>query len=132
MDGNDKPNHEAWNEETGGSLDRPRCTYSAKSAYFGHAEETFHRQYEGDYEGVVWNSQAFFHSKAHMHHRKKHYALRTVKKRDFIGVVDAHEAEGGGKVMRLPTGLRSWWSAGTKQRAGVGLLVQESFLNKST
>ena len=53
-----------------------------------------------------------------------------MRKRDFLGITESHGTKGSLKALRNPDGTRSWWSAGTSSRAGVGIIVSKTFLQQ--
>ncbi len=75
-------------------------------------------------------SEAPFARDPARHFRKMAYAERILRGRDFIFVSETHNSEEGGLFARMPTGVRGYWSAGTSRRAGVGIMIRQSFLDK--
>ena len=84
--------------------------------------------YTGDYRCVSWNAQALFATDIGKQHAKQSYAWGLLEQNDFLGVLETHGVKGKTIAGRLPPNCRPFWAHGTNQQAGVGLLVQESFL----
>ena len=80
--------------------------------------------------GRSWNAQAVFARAPQRHRRKKLHSLGLLSAADFVAVQEAHSTEGVAKTLRLPRGVRAWWSHGSAAVGGVGLLIKSSFLSK--
>ena len=86
--------------------------------------------YIGDYHGVLWNAQGYFMARAAAQTRKRRQAARLLARRDFLLLTEAHSTVGGARAYVDLPGTRSWWASGTAARAGVGIIVKESFLQR--
>lgn len=86
--------------------------------------------YTGPYEGATWNAQALFARRARRYHYKMQHLLDLIQKRNFIAVQETHGTAGSERLLRLPPELRYFGSPGTQSTAGVGLLVQQRFLQR--
>ena len=53
-----------------------------------------------------------------------------MKTLDFVGAQETHGAEGKLKAVTPHSSCCALWSHGESQRAGIGLIVKEEFLNK--
>ena len=42
----------------------------------------------------------------------------TIKHKDLLGLIDVHGKKGEGGAVRLPPGVKGWWSHGTEHRGG--------------
>ena len=64
-------------------------------------------------------------------HLTKRWAVqRLLAKRDFLLVTEAHATAGGKLAYTNLPGTTSWWSVGTADRAGVGIIATTAFVNK--
>ena len=86
-------------------------------------------QFAGDFSGATWNIQALFARKVLRHGPKVRHTLHLARRHDFLGLQEAHSAEGRVTALSLPPGSRAFWSHGSRRQAGVGLPVTESFLS---
>ena len=89
--------------------------------------------FRGVYSGGLWNAQGLFASKSSVQHRKWDKVWKLSEGRDFIMVTETHSNAGKVKAKSdIITSLnfRAWWSHGTNRRAGVGILVRNSFLQQ--
>ena len=86
-------------------------------------------QFIGEYQGAEWNAQALLARLPHRHHAKKRYLFKILRGRDFVIATECHGNRGEIEAMPLPPGVRLWSSPGTTKRAGVALLIKESFLS---
>ena len=64
------------------------------------------------------------------HEAKDRYVRRLLRKRDFVGITEAHVLEGVAVAWSCPSDCRCWFSPGTQRRAGVGLVVKLDFLKQ--
>ena len=62
------------------------------------------------------------------HAAKDQYVRKLCCGRDVVALSETHGLEGEGGAWSCPFGFRAWFSPGTSRRAGVGLLVKQSFL----
>ena len=58
------------------------------------------------------------------------YVERLLVGRDFVLLTETHGTEGEGLAARLPDGVVGFWAPGTNRRAGVAILVKQSFLDQ--
>lgn len=86
--------------------------------------------FRGELEGATWNAQGLFARRLHRHFAKDMHVRRLLKGRDFLAVSELHNLEGEGGVWRCPPEFTPWMAPGTTARAGVGLIVRNSFLDK--
>jgi len=86
--------------------------------------------YSDDFSGVCWNSQGYFMAKVAGQARKKLAVGKLIQGRDFAMLTEAHCTPGTILSYRDISGTRSWWSCGEAARAGVGIILQETFLRK--
>ena len=86
--------------------------------------------FHGRYEGVGWNSQAFLCRKIWKRQRKKALVSRLLEKRDFFCLADTHGGRLEGDGFTPPEGTEAWFSEGTAQRGGVGVIVKKKFLER--
>ncbi len=86
--------------------------------------------FSGDFNGVAWNAQGYFMSTVIGQTRKRHQLSQYLKARDFALLSEAHCATGGIQGHRDIPGTKSWWSCGGAARAGVGIVVKDSFLKQ--
>ena len=84
----------------------------------------------GEYHGALWNAQGYFMARAAAQTRKRRQATLLTARRDFLLLSETHSTRGGELAYVDIRGTRSWWSAGTAARAGVGVIVKESFLER--
>jgi len=98
---------------------------SAASKRFRHARG---KQFIGDFEGAVWNAQAFFAATCSKQRRKRAHVWRLLRNRHFLGITEAHSSVGAQVAVELPKGFTSFWSHGTARRGGVGIIVDEKWL----
>jgi exonuclease III len=85
--------------------------------------------FKGDYSGTAWNAQTLFASSIQAQHPKQQYAWKLLGGCDFLGVNETHGTEGRVLAATLPSSCRCFWShASSRRSAGIGLLVQNSFL----
>ena len=85
--------------------------------------------FTGDFSGCSWNSQALFARRCHRQHPKMRHAIRLAQSHDFTGFQETHSQPGRVEAFRLPPNMCAFWSHGTTTQAGIGLLVQRSFLD---
>ena len=64
------------------------------------------------------------------HAAKRHAAQRLLLRRDFLILSETHVTEGSRLACTNLPGTASWWSCGTAARAGVGIVVKKTFLDK--
>ena len=64
------------------------------------------------------------------YHAKKRMASSLLAKADFLMLAETHSTVAASTTYTEIPGTLSWWSAGTAQRAGVGIIVRSSFLNR--
>ena len=69
-------------------------------------------------------------AKTAAHAEKRRWARRLLRRRDFIVLSEAHVTKGAKLAYTDLPGTSSFWSCGTAARAGVGVIVQKSFLAK--
>ncbi len=100
----------------------------------GHSSlgsDTLKEPYRGDFSAVLWNAQAFFCADPIKFQKKTSYACSLLHRADMILLNEAHGTDGGNKAWRPPLGSRAWWSAGASPgHAGIGIIVNESFLKQ--
>ncbi|CAK0909089.1 unnamed protein product, partial [Prorocentrum cordatum] len=84
----------------------------------------------GDAQGASWNSQALFARKRRRHGLKDSYVRRLLQNRDFVAIADSHGLEGKTAVWSCPPDCTSFFSPGTSTRAGAGLIIKKTFLDK--
>ena len=87
-------------------------------------------QFVGDYDGVAWNAQGYFMSRAAGHAAKRQHAQCLLRRRDFLIISEAHVTKGAKLAYTDLPGTSSWWSIGTAARAGVGIIAKNSFLER--
>ena len=97
-------------EENGGGRKR----FSA----FSPVPSNLHFPFHGGYEGSSWNTQALLARNPFKHMRKTRVMRNTIRNRDFPGLVDVHGKKGEGDAVRLPPGIKGWWSHGSEHRGG--------------
>ena len=85
--------------------------------------------YIGDFRGCTWNAQALFARRASRQCPKQRQVRKLLQNHDFLAVQETHSTEGGVLAFECPAGTAARWSHGTTQRAGIGLLLQDSFLS---
>ncbi len=81
--------------------------------------------------GLPWcllECPGFFSVRVHRHSAKRHHARRLLNNREFLALRETHETNGSQAAFSDFEGTRSFWSAGTSARSGVGLLVKTGFL----
>ena len=61
---------------------------------------------------------------------KRRFAATLLNKADFLMLAETHSTAAGSSVFAELPGTTSWWSAGSAQRAGVGIIVQNAFLKQ--
>ena len=105
----------------------PSPRTSAPSQY-APADRLLRGPFVGDYKGSTWNSQGFFATKAMQHWRKRRYLSQLIARSDFVLLSETHGTVGSQAAFTDLPGTKSFWSAGSAARAGVGIVVQESFL----
>jgi hypothetical protein len=69
-------------------------------------------------------------ARSHGHAAKRLLVSRLLAKRDFLMITEAHATAGGSLAFKDLPGTVSWWSSGTAARAGVGIIVKNSFISK--
>ena len=84
----------------------------------------------GSLVGAAWNSQAFFAVDVRKHFAKAKYVMRLLRGRDFVLLSEAHVTEGDKAAWRPSPGFTAMWSTGTSARAGVGIILRDSFLRQ--
>ena len=84
--------------------------------------------FSGGFRGCTWNGQALFAKKCYRHHPKMRQAIRLANLHDFTLFQETHSSKGKASALHLPRHLTALWSDGTNYQAGVGILVQHSFL----
>ena len=87
------------------------------------------KQYVGNFCAAVWNAQGLCARSACRHGSKMRYVERLMASRDFVLVTESHATLGAAAALRLPPGVRGFFSPGTSRRAGVAVLIKESFLS---
>ena len=88
--------------------------------------------YVGDYEGVAWNAQGFFRSRTAGYAAQRRFVQQLLSRRDFVMLSETHVTPGSRLGYKQIPGTQAWWSCGTAARAGVGIVVKQSFLDKFT
>ena len=89
--------------------------------------------YTGNYRGALWNAQGLFASKACQQQKKFGELIRLMIGRDFIFISEAHSNAEKAKVKKRylqQAGLVAFWSHGTNARAGIGIVVRQTFLDQ--
>ena len=56
--------------------------------------------------------------------------MRLASEHDFTGVLETHGTKDVEDTIRLPAEFDAFWSHGTSQQAGVGLIIRSGFLLK--
>ncbi len=64
------------------------------------------------------------------HAAKRQYVQQLILRRDFVILSEAHVTEGTRLAYTDLPGTSSWWSSGTAARAGVGIIVKNTFLER--
>ena len=81
---------------------------------------------------MIWSAQRFFRSQAAGYAAQRRFVQQLRGRRDFVMLSEAHVTPGIKLGYRRLPGTRAWWSCGTPARAGVGIVVRQSFLDKFT
>ena len=80
--------------------------------------------------GATWNSQALFARSPIRHFSKDRYVRRLLRDHDFVILTETHSSAGESLAWHAPPDTTAWWSHGTNARAGVGLILRNSFLQR--
>ena len=89
--------------------------------------------FSGSYAGGEWNAQGFFHSCPRKFQERRNFMLKQLVGRDFWFLNELHGDEGMSSVFNeylQRSGYTGYWSHLSRRRAGVGIIVKNSFLNK--
>ena len=87
--------------------------------------------YRDEFTATLWNAQAFFCSDEVKFSAKSAYVRSLLDRSDMVLITEAHGTEGGNKAWKPPVDTTAWWSAGaTTGHAGIGIIVQNTFLKK--
>ena len=78
---------------------------------------------------MTWNAQAFFCRDAGLHATKVDYLKKLLVSHDFVASQETHGTIGSQRAFRPPAGATAFWAPGSAARAGVGLVVKDSFLS---
>ena len=84
--------------------------------------------YAGDYKGCNWNGQAIFARAGHRHFPKMRKTVRLANSHDFVGLEETHSSKGRADMLKLPANLTALWSDGSSRQAGIGIMLNRSFL----
>jgi exonuclease III len=88
-------------------------------------------QFRGDFACIEWNAQALFCQDPVRRKVKMRYLTSLMARADVVLITEAHGTHGWHNVFVPPHGTTAWWSAGvTTGHAGVGIVVNNSFLKK--
>ena len=89
--------------------------------------------YGGNYRGALWNAQALFSRKAQRQELKLNKVVDLLKVQDFVLVSETHSTEGKIQAEQYrfeQLGFTCYWSHGGHRRAGVGIIIRNSFLRE--
>ena len=89
--------------------------------------------YSGNYSGGLWNAQGLFHSEPRQFYKKRDFLFKHLRGKDFWLVSELHGDAGMSEAFQERLGregYRGFWSHYNRRRAGVGIIVKKSFLDK--
>ncbi len=89
--------------------------------------------FRGSYRGSLWNAQGLFARKAAKHEAKWAKVMNLLRHRDFLIVTETHSTVGKALAEedRLRrAGFQAFWSHGGHRRAGVGIIIRSTFLDR--
>ncbi len=103
----------------------------------GHADAVAHASqidmaFTGNYRGCIWNAQGLLASQTSKQEAKIRRILQLLEQQDFAIISETHSTLG--KSLAIDTrlkarGLSTFWSHGGHRRAGVAIVVRDSFLD---
>ncbi|CAK0822989.1 unnamed protein product [Prorocentrum cordatum] len=88
------------------------------------------RPYTGNYKGCSWNCEALMATKVSRQTANCNQVSKLMASHDFGIFVEAHGTKGKEDAFSLPPGCAAYWSHLSARRAGVGIVLRRSFLNK--
>ena len=88
------------------------------------------RPYRGSFRGVSWNAQALFSPDADRQEPRQRLLAQLAKAHDFVLLQETHSTDGSLLTWRAPEGYAYFHSHGSTSVAGVGILVDEQFLQR--
>ena len=94
------------------------------------AASTHARPYTGNYRGCSWNCEALMAVKAARQAAKCSQMSKLMASHDFGVFVEAHCTAGKERAFALPQDCVGHWSHFSARRAGVGIVLRRSFLEK--
>ena len=89
--------------------------------------------YAGNYRGVLWNAQALFSRKPSRQQLKVNKVLDLLRDQDFALVCETHSTKGKAQAEAHrfnQLGYTCFWSHGGHKRAGVGVIIKNTFLQQ--
>ena len=89
--------------------------------------------YKGNYKGAIWNAQGLCTRCPKKHEKRWNRVFKLLRKNDFVMLSETHATEGKADAMTAilkNKGIHAFWSNGGSKRAGVCILVNQSFMNK--
>ncbi len=89
--------------------------------------------YKGNFRGAIWNAQGLCTRCPHKHRKRWKKVLQMLDKNDFIMISETHATKGKAEAQQKileRLGIRSFWSEGTKHRAGVCILLNQKFMDQ--
>jgi hypothetical protein len=91
--------------------------------------ELAHIPFAGDFRGGTWNTQALFAAKCHRQFPKMKHAMFLASNRDFFCYQETHSVPGRTQAFTMPGDRVAFWSHGTRQQAGICIILKRAFLS---
>ena len=85
--------------------------------------------YDGDYKGCFWNAQALLANDPELQKAKRSLWQELLRGHDFGGVAETHGVDGMTDAIQIPCDWRAYWSHGSRNKAGIGLMLHRKFLH---
>ena len=123
LDGNDLGGHDS----SGTPASPPVAPTMGRAGERGKLPE-FKRPFMGDYNGFFWNTQALYAADPDRESGKMHIAEKLLESRDFGGFAETHSSAGKVFASNWNVGRTSFWSHGTNRQAGIGISLNNKFL----
>ena len=88
------------------------------------------KPFTGNYRGFSWNTEALMATSIRSQHRKGQQTCNLIAAHDFGTLSEVHGTPGKAEAYQLPPGTTAHWSHLSTSRAGIGLLVTNTFTKR--
>ena len=86
--------------------------------------------FNSDYCGAIWNTEGLICAKSQKQQLKRKRLFELCRSHDYVIITETHSTPGKAHAYTTPDNTTTFWSHKDTARAGIGIIINNDFLNK--